>query len=96
MPHNTLECFVMHFQSLEGVALTFLLVFLRPQGCCDIILKLMQLTNALSFFVGCRYPHGGLDSAQFSERALNFKRSLNTGARASAINRIKPGYGRVE
>ena len=41
----------MHFQSLEGVALTFLLVFLHPQGCCDLILKLMQLTNALSFFV---------------------------------------------
>ena len=41
----------MHFQSLEGVALTFLLVFMRPQGCCDLILKPMQLTNALSFFV---------------------------------------------
>jgi len=83
----------MHFQSLEGVALTFLLVFLRPQGCCGLILKLMQLTNALSFFcVGFRYPHGGLDSAQFSA----FKRSRNTGARASAINRIKPGFRGVE
>jgi len=51
MPHNTLVRFVMHLQSLEGIALTFFLVFLCPQGCCDLILKLMQLTNAFSFFV---------------------------------------------
>lgn len=43
--------FLEWFEPFAGVVLDFFLLFLCPQGCCDHILKLMQLSNALCFFV---------------------------------------------